>query len=139
MISNRNIESKVDYVLLKPYSFGSEREIKKARFKTIEDAIDNTVKIVSGGEFIKNVKLYLVNEKYFAVEGDVWGLKPQETPITSYKGFKVGDKVQWQDGFTKSKGTITSIDVNDPDIFVIKEEGTENFVKVKNKKLTKIE
>lgn len=75
MISNRNIESSGNYVLIKRYVGGSKKEIKKFRAKTIEQALDNTIKSTDGGEFMKNVKVYQINKKRFAVEGDIWGLK----------------------------------------------------------------
>jgi hypothetical protein len=94
MISRRNIDTKMEYVLVKSYA-GGGKEFKKSRAINIQEAIDQTVRNVPGGEFMKNVKIYLVGEKgdkkYFAVEGDVWGQGE-----ASYKGFRVGDKVQWK-------------------------------------------
>ena len=141
MISNRNVDSKVDYILLKSYSSGGEKEIKKSKFNTIEDAIDNTVKMVNGGEFIKNVLIYKVkkgNHEYYAVAGDVWGLNNQGMPNVAYNGFKVGDRVQWKDGAFTKKGIITSLDINDPNSFIIKDDESNKYVKVKYKKLVPI-
>lgn len=78
MISNRNIDSKMDYANLNNYAGGSKKELRKLKSKTLEGAIDNVVKKTTGGEFLKNVKIYVINSKYFAVEGDVWGY-PQTT------------------------------------------------------------
>ena len=89
MISNRNVDPKLDYNVISTYSGGSTRELKKTRAITIEDAIDQTVKKIPGGEFLMNAKLYVVNNKYYAAEGDVWGVKTN----IAYRGFKVGDKV----------------------------------------------
>jgi hypothetical protein len=63
MISNRNVDSKMDYSLLKNYMGASNKEIKKAKATTLEDAIDETVRNTSGGEFLKNVKVYLYKIK----------------------------------------------------------------------------
>lgn len=71
MISNRNVDSKSDYTLLKNYMGASNKEIKKAKATTLEDAIDETVRNTSGGEFLKNVKVYLVQSKknmYYALK-----------------------------------------------------------------------
>ena len=92
MISNRNIDPNLKYQLITTYSGGSNHEFKKSTAKTIEDAIDETVKKIPGGEFLMNAKIYSVNGQYFAVEGDVWG----EINNQSYRGFKVGDKVTWK-------------------------------------------
>ena len=47
MISDRNIDSKGDYVLIKNYAGGSKKEIKKALKKTkattLDAAVDETV------------------------------------------------------------------------------------------------
>lgn len=92
MISTRNIEPKLNYEVVSRYSGGSQKELRKARSLTIQDAIDKTVRKIPGGEYLVNVKVYLVNNRYFAVEGDVWG---QSTNAT-YRGFKAGDKVTWK-------------------------------------------
>lgn len=113
MISTRNVDSKMEYALVSSYAGGSKKELKKSRAKTIEDAIDQTVRSVPGGEFLKNVKVYIVNSQYFAVEGDVWGTAEKEK--IAFRGFKVGDKVTWKmrkDALSNKKfvtGKITSL------------------------------
>jgi hypothetical protein len=47
MISNRNVDSKMDYTLLKSYMGASNKEIKKAKATTLEDAVDETVRNTS--------------------------------------------------------------------------------------------
>lgn len=121
MISNRNIDSKGDYVAIKNYIGGSKKELKRLKAPTLEQAIDNVVRNVPGGEFIKNVKIYVVNGKYFAVEGDVWGF----TSDANFKGFHVGDHVQWKDGGQTHKGTISDL-TNDKEC-TIKEDVTGNL------------
>jgi len=93
MISNRNIDSDMDYRMIASYSGGSKKELKKARAVTIEEAIDETVRTIPGGEFLMNAKVYIIDETYFAVEGDVWGLPKEEK---SHRGFKIGSKVLWK-------------------------------------------
>lgn len=97
MISTRNIDTNFHYQLVASYSGGSKKELKKSEAKTIQDAMNNTVRKVPGGEFLMNAKIYLVDKTYFAVEGDVWG-----TQIATYRGFKVGDKVTWKKTFIVS-------------------------------------
>lgn len=87
MISNRNIDSKADYSLLKNYMGASQKEIKKARALTLEDAVDETVRNTAGGEFLKNVKVYLVQNKkkrYYAVEGD-FGVSKEKKVLEDLK------------------------------------------------------
>lgn len=92
MISNRNVSPELKYQVLTTYSGGSNKELKKSKATSIEDAIDKTVRKVPGGEFVMNAKIYLVDGKYIAVEGDVWGNANNQ----SYRGFKVGDNVTWK-------------------------------------------
>jgi hypothetical protein len=131
MISNRNVDPKLDYSLLSSYSGGSQRELKKSKAITIEDAVDQTVRKVPGGEFLMNTKLYIINNKYFAIEGDVWGTKANIT----YRGFKVGDKVI-VDGLLNSVATIKSLK-DDKTCFIERVNGL--IEEVKYDKLSKAE
>jgi hypothetical protein len=139
MISNRNIESKADYVLLKNYAGGDIKEIKKALKKTkassLDQAVDETVKNVAGGEFLKNVKVYGIKKKdklYLYVEGDVWGLNDN----ISYRGFKLADVVQWKDVTGYKKGVITGL--TDSEKCMVKEEGAEFSVPMKYINIIKV-
>lgn len=139
MISGRNIDSKMDYVLIKSYAGGDKKEIKKALKKTkattLDAAVDETVRNVAGGEFLKNVKVYGVQRKgamYLLVEGDVWGVSGNE----SFRGFKLGDLVQWKDITGTHKGKITGL--TDSEKCMVKEEGKENSQSQKYSSLTKV-
>jgi hypothetical protein len=109
MISNHNIDPNSKYTILKTYSGGSDSELKKSEARTIEDAVDATVKKVPGGEFLTNVKIYSIyfgsSGQFFAVEGDVWGGATHQ----GSRGFKVGDRVTWKQKGDFSKGTITAL------------------------------
>lgn len=93
MISNRNVDTKTEYTRLTSYSGGSKRQIKNARSESINDAVAKTVKETPGGEYLMNAKIYFVKGKYYAVEGDVWGVQVKEG---NYQGFRLGDKVMWK-------------------------------------------
>jgi hypothetical protein len=105
MISNRNIDTKLNYEVISTYSGGSKRELKKSKAKTIEEAIDQTVRKIPGGEFLMNVKIYIIKGQYIAVVGDVWGVKSNIT----FRGFRVGDKVIWKVTGSFKTGTIKSL------------------------------
>lgn len=92
MLSTRNVDQNGNYELKASYSGGSQKELKKTKSETIEDAINQTVKKVPGGEYLMNVKIYLVDGTYFAVEGDVWG----RAGNNAFRGFAVGDVVTWK-------------------------------------------
>jgi hypothetical protein len=139
MISNRNVDSKTEYVLIKNYAGSDKNEIKKALKKTkattMDAAVDETARNVAGGEFLKNVKVYGVMKKgamYFLVEGDVWGYADNQ----SFRGFKVGDIVQWKELTITKKGVITGL--TDSKNFMVKEEGKENSKSIKYINLTKV-
>ena len=114
MIANRNVDPNAKYQAISTYSGGSTKELKKSTATSIEDAVDQTVKKVPGGEFLMNTKVYVINKKYIAVEGDVWGLPSEKV----FRGFKQGDRVTWKNksilnnplGSAKYlKGTISAL------------------------------
>jgi hypothetical protein len=105
IISNRNIDPKLSYEVITTYSGGGKKELKKTKSVTIENAIDYTVRKVQGGEFLMNAKIYRVNGRYIAVEGDVWGIKSN----IGYRGFKIGDKVTWKVVGNYKSGVIKSL------------------------------
>ncbi len=140
MISNRNVSVDFQkYELLKSYA-GSEskkelrKEFKKANSKTLESALDYTVKNTAGGEFIANARVYILFKETprFLVQGDVWGVKGVEPQI---KGWKIGDKVQFKSGFKVYKGTIS--DLRSGEKATIKLESNGILKDVKYEKLYK--
>lgn len=72
VVSTRNFESKAEYVEIARY-VRAKGKAKRGTF-ALENAIDNAVKSVPGGEFMKNCKVSVRNDKV-KVEGDVWGYK----------------------------------------------------------------
>lgn len=74
VVGNRNMDTKTDYCLLKTYVTG------KGKSKTgdgMEVAVDNAVRSVSGGEYMKNVTIFSKREgRSIKVIGDVWGHCP---------------------------------------------------------------
>lgn len=142
MISNRNIDPNLEYERISTYFGGSKKELKKTKAKTIEDAIDQTVRKAPGGEFLMNVKLYVVKDQYYAVEGDVWG-KPQNI---SYRGFEVGDKVTWKNKSLSAKfgsdkdyltGTVKAL--KDDKTCLITVDETKDVVELSYDDITKVE
>ena len=105
MVSTRNIDSKTDYQLLASFSGQNRGFLYRNRGQTIQIAIDNIVRTVPGGDFLKNAKVYLIDERFFAVEGDVWGLKQNQ----QFKGFAVGDLVYFKAFGNYVSGTIESL------------------------------
>lgn len=136
MISNRNVDPDLKYQVITTYSGGSKKEFKKSRATSIEDAIDQTVRKVPGGEFVMNAKIYLVKGKYIAVEGDVWGNPAQQ----SYRGFKVGDLVTWKTKSMKNgtkylTGTIAAL--KDDKSCLVKDDETGKTIELHYDEITK--
>lgn len=82
MVSCRNIDTHAKYKLLKKNVEYTKKELKRVRTTTIESAVDEVVKKVDGGEYLMNAKIkvcivsgYGHSTVYYAVEGDVWGVK----------------------------------------------------------------
>ncbi len=136
MLSHRNVNPKLEYQVLSTYAGGSPKERKQSRAVTIEDAVDQTVKKVAGGEFLMNAKVYLVKTPrkhkdlegnktnlFYFCEGDVWGSKENVT----YRGFKVGDKVI-VDGVVNTIATIKSLK-DDKTCFIMRVDGVIEEVK----------
>jgi hypothetical protein len=57
-ISTRNMDSKNNYVLLKSYVANDNSSLRSLKGYTIQEAINNTVQSVPGGEYMMNVKIY---------------------------------------------------------------------------------
>mgnify|MGYP001577329905 CR=1 FL=1 len=85
MVANRNIETSQKYQQIQKYATLDKKEMKKTRASSIQAAVDEVVKKVDGGEYLMNVKIYQIMHSrygqqpamYYAVEGDVWGIKPK--------------------------------------------------------------
>jgi hypothetical protein len=122
MISTRNVESTLDYELISTYAGGSKRELRRARAETVEQAVDDTVRRVPGGEFLANARIYFVRERYFAVEGDVWG----RVGRASFRGFAVGDKVSFKTPFGVRTGVIESL--RDDRTCFVREDDSDSIV-----------
>ncbi len=120
--STRNIEYSKKYDKLKSYAGLSRTDVEAAsstnkngkikkknpiiktvdsyKAKSLNEAIDNVVKSVPGGEYINNLRVYQVNEIkgskfadvaiYYVVAGDVWGNYSEDAEI---KGFHKNDTV----------------------------------------------
>ncbi len=126
------------------YSGASEKELKKSKALSIEDAVDKTVRKIPGGEFLMNVKIYSIihskDEQYFAVEGDVWG------KTATYRGFKIGDRVMWKNKLAPAilkskKNFLTGIvkGFRDDKTCLVKQDGKEVIIEILYDDLIKTE
>jgi hypothetical protein len=88
MLSTRNVDSNVNYELIKTGTDDSKTAFRKTKATNIDQAVNNLVLDVPGGEFVKNVKIYTDGKKW-AVIGDVWGLPEQ----ANVEGYRIGDSV----------------------------------------------
>lgn len=132
MISNRNIESSANYKVLTTYSGGSKKDLRKSRANTLQQAVDETVRETVGGEYLVNVKIYVVNQRYYAVEGDVWG-KGDEVPVN---GFKVGDKVTWKELGSYKTGKVIAVKGK---VCLIEQDKNKKTVDMDYHNLTKVQ
>lgn len=141
MISNRNVDSKTDYKVLQQYVVATA---KSKKGDPLEAALDNAVKKVAGGEFMKNTKIYVkVNGKKIKVEGDVWGIPPVGTNVTKSVEanikFEVGNSVSFKDSFGKiQEGTILGLNQTTAVISCKNPFGKEVKKELPYEKLTKL-
>ncbi|MBS1645711.1 MAG: hypothetical protein JST67_00075 [Bacteroidetes bacterium] len=115
MAATRNVETNQNYSLIRSYMGGSKDELKNSKAANVKEALENTVAQTPGGEFLKNVVIYLVAGKYYAVSGDVWGISANQ----QYRGYKVGDKVRLH----KNGPDYTITELKDNKKCLIKEDG----------------
>jgi hypothetical protein len=136
MVSSRNVDKTMDYVLLRSYMGGNQKEIKdskKLEISSLENAINKVVKETPGGEFLKNVKIYLIDGKYIAVEGDVWGTAGVKE---NYRGISLNDHVIYKDGKVY-KGKIVAL--KSDKICFFQEFGETKIIQIGYDNLTKSE
>ena len=125
VISNRTIENDKEYIELARFIKGKGRQ-KKKQAGAMEVAVENIIKDVPGGEYLKNAEVYITwGGKYVRVTADVWGLKQPEGQKTNVKGFQVGDRVQ----FGKKMGTILSL--IDETFCLVQLDGDESGTKLR--------
>jgi hypothetical protein len=107
MISNRNVDSGREYILIQRNVVG---KAKMKRNDSLERAIDDATEKYNG-EYLMNVKVYVKNNgKKIKVEGDVWGVKStqgnDDTAETRMIEFQPGDKVTFQNLGSLTEGVI---------------------------------
>lgn len=117
---------------------GTKKELKRSKANSLDKAIDNVVKQTPGGEFAKNVKIYLVKKRFskkinFAVEGDIWGLQSGQ----NFRSFALGSKVQYTSNFKTCAGRIT--DLTNDKVCQVKNDETGKITTEKYSELKKAE
>lgn len=102
MVSTRNVDSNTDHVELRRYvkSIGKTKGDEKA----LEAAIDNAVKQVPGGEYLKNCSIYIKGE-VVKVEGDVWGVAGKETQMND-KAYEKLQRKKEKEAYKKEKKAL---------------------------------
>jgi len=141
MISSRNVDSNTEYKLIQKYVVATA---KTSNGNSLEVAIDNAVKKVPDGEFLKNVRVYVKgNGKRVKVEGDVWGIPSMERNVTKSVNekveFKQGDRVTFKNSLGKFvEGTILGLNQNTAIIEHRNNLGQVTKSEIEYEKLTKI-
>lgn len=113
MVSNRNIDSGKEYVLI-------ERNVESVVKTKKEDALERAIDAVTEeheGEYLMNVKIFVKgNGKKIKVIGDVWGVKSVavnvETTVTKSIELKTGDAVTFKVTGKLVEGSIIGINAN---------------------------
>jgi len=158
MMSTRNIDSKQEYTELARYidseSKGARASIKKTNSGSehgLELAMDRCVATIPGGEFMRNVQIYVKGSEVKVV-GDVWGkssgygLTPEQAKVQEKKTnlevqadqFSVGDSVLWNDFGNYRKCLVIGKDQFYAAIKYLDNRSVEKMKKVKYQYLTKL-
>lgn len=74
MLSNKSLDTTINYKQLTFNSGITKKLIKHSTADNLDKAIDNVVNQVPGGLYITNVTIYVVDNGYYAVSGNVWGI-----------------------------------------------------------------
>jgi hypothetical protein len=140
MISNRNVDSGKDYVLIQR---NAEGKAKMKKDDALERAIDAATEEYNG-EYLMNVKVYVKsNGKKIKVEGDVWGLKSTqvnvESSVTKKVEFENGDTVTFQNSGGLTEGKIIGINENGAIVEYSNMLGQTKSKEIPFDELTKIE
>lgn len=140
MISNRNVDSGKEYVLIQR---NAEGKAKMKKDDALERAIDAATEEYNG-EYLMNVKVYVKNNgKKIKVEGDVWGLKSTqvnvESSVTKKVEFKNGDTVTFQNSGKLTEGKIIGINENGAIVEYSNMLGQNKKKEIPFDELTKIE
>lgn len=88
--SCRNVDTPAGYELLRADVEGVS---KLKEDEAMQEAMDEAIRQVPGGEFLMNVVFYMKGNRKVIVRGDVWG-KPQPE-VTAI--LKPHDRVTWKD------------------------------------------
>lgn len=133
VVSTRNLDPSADYDLVSGYAGGKKHDLRSSRNETIEDAVDQVISGVPGGEYLQNARVYMVRGKYFAVQGDVWGLASD----ANVHGFSVGDHVHWTRLFRDHTGVI--VDLKSSKVCSVRDDSGGDVSDVSYDDLTRID
>ncbi|NBA76804.1 hypothetical protein GOQ04_14695 [Emticicia sp. ODNR4P] len=135
ILSYQKLDNSVKYELIATNVGGTYKEFNDTRMqgiKTIPDAVKRLVDNVPGGIFLRNAKIYILDNSLVSVQGDVWGIKSENANI---KGFAVGNHVIYQKGSKISKAQVMTL--KDATTCFIQEFGEEKSIEVRYEYLTK--
>lgn len=108
MISTRNIDRSQNYELLQR---DVEAVIKTDQDDVLQEGIDKAIKKTPGGEYMMNVKIYLMTDgSKLKVIGDIYGIKTTTIDNVVLNSFNVGDTVQFEKKGQIKEGIILSVD-----------------------------
>jgi hypothetical protein len=147
MISNRNVDSGQEYVLIQRNSKGVAKMKSNNALELAVDAAAEAYK----GEYLMNVKVYVKNNgKKIKVEGDVWGMKSipvhsessaqviVESSINNQIEFITGDAVVFKSFGKLMEGKIVGINANRAVVEFVNTLKEETKKEISFEELTKI-
>src|SRR5258705_7810372 len=146
LVATRNFESKTEYKELrravegydngKTITSNNHGGIDVTHNGHITAAIEDAVRSVPGGEFMKNVEIFNKGGR-IKVIGDVWGLAENSSKNPFGYDFNIGDKVMFKSYGDILKGQVVGVDPKEARVKYYDSRGREQIDNVAYNKLTK--
>lgn len=106
VVSTRNFQNSENYVELSRNVTGYSK-LKKE--DALQEAIDEAVNSIPGGEYMTNAVIYIKGDRAIKVTGDVYG-QPAASPNTNNVSYSIGQQVFWIDNKNRTvKAEIISV------------------------------
>lgn len=142
MVSTRNMDTSANYVEL---ARGVEGRSKMRHDDALQEAIDDAINSVPGGEYMMNTIVYVKDNRIIKVKGDVWGKGYKVTgsdptsaqlPEIKKPEFEPGQKVKYID--SKKRKVNATVQKIDGEFIIITLDHNQTEIKATKHDLIKI-
>ncbi len=89
LLATHRVNEQESHKLLATNVGATKQEIKRDTAQTMNEAIKTILSKVPGGDYLTNVRLYIVKDQWLAVSGDVWGKDNAPVAVTGQSNTSV--------------------------------------------------